>query len=211
MKYFFAIIFLYTHSFSQQLSPSEVFENVQTKYSQMNDVSADFVQSVKLRYKQSGQKTTGSIYVKKGNRFRIETEQQTIVTDGKTVWMYSPNSKQVLVDIFKPNRQQFSPDKFMTGLPKDFSTSNLDTANGMLILTLEPKKTATASSMMTGGRVWVNKDSWMVEKIEYTDKNGTAATIVLSNIRFNKGIADTKFRFEITTDMKVVDVNSFKQ
>ncbi len=211
MKYFLAILFLYVHSFSQQLSPGEVLENVRTKYSHMNDVSADFIQSVKLRYKQSGQKTAGNIQLKKGNRYRIETDQQTIVTDGKKVWMYTPSTKQLLVDVFKPNRQQFSPDKFLTGLPKDFIASKLDTANGLLILTLEPAKTAAVSSMMTGVKVWVNKDLWLVEKIEYSDKNGTATSITLSNIRFNKGIADTSFRFEITPDMKVVDVNSFKQ
>jgi outer membrane lipoprotein carrier protein len=211
MKYILAILFLYINSFSQELSPTNVLENVRTKYSQMNDVSANFIQSVKLRYKQSGQKTAGSILLKKGNRYRIETDQQTIVTDGKTVWMYSPSSKQVLVDVFKLNRQQFSPDKFLIGLPKDFSASKLDTAEGLLILTLEPAKVSSVSLMMTGVKVWVNKDSWLFEKIEYSDKNGTATSITLSNIRFNKGIADTNFRFSITSDMKVVDVNSLKQ
>ncbi len=211
MKYSLAILFLYVYSFSQELSPKEVLENVRTKYSQMNDVSADFVQSVKLRYKQSGQKTDGTIQLKKGNRYRIETDQQTIVTDGKKIWMYSPSNKQVLIDVFKPNRQQFSPDKFLIGLPKDFSASKLDTANGLLILTLEPTKGTTQSLMMTGVKVLVKRDSWLVERIEYTENNGTMTTIALSNIRFNKGIADTNFRFEITPEMKVVDVNSFKQ
>ncbi len=211
MKYSLAILFVYVYSFSQELSPKEVLENVRTKYSQMNDVSADFVQSVKLRYKQSGQKTDGAIQLKKGNRYRIETDQQTIVTDGKKVWMYSPSNKQVLIDVFKQNRQQFSPDKFLTGLPKDFSASKLDTANGFLVLSLEPTKTAVVSSMMTEVKVWVNKGSWIVEKIEYSDKNGTVTTIAISNIRLNKGIADTNFQFEITPEMKVVDVNSFKQ
>lgn len=211
MKYFFAILFLCAQLFSQQFSPVQVLENVRAKYSQMNDISADFVQTVKLRYKQSGQKIAGSIHLKKGNNYRIETEQQTIVTDGKTVWMYSPSSKQVLIDIFKKNRQQFSPDKFLTGLPKDFLASKLDTANGLLILTLEPTKTAVVSSMMTEVKIWVNKSSWIVEKIEYIDKNGTATSITLSNIQFNKGIADAKFRFTITAEMKVVDVNALKQ
>ncbi len=211
MKYFFAILFLTGYSFSQELSPGKVLENVQTKYSQMNDVSADFIQSIKLRYKQSGQKTSGTIQLKKGNKYRIEMEQQTIVTDGKTVWMYSPNTKQVLIDVFKQNRQQFSPDKFLVGLPKNFSATTLDTANGQLILTLEPTKTASVSSIMTSVKVWVNKNSWLIEKIEYSDKNGTATSIVISNIRFNKGIADSSFRFEITPEMKTVDANSFKQ
>ncbi|MDP1677647.1 MAG: outer membrane lipoprotein carrier protein LolA [Bacteroidota bacterium] len=177
----------------------------------MNDISADFIQSVKLRYKQVSQKTSGTIQMKKGNRYRIVTEEQTIVTDGKKVWMYTPNSKQVLVDIFKQNPKQFSPDKFLTGLPKDFSATNLDTSGSFLILSLKPSKTSSVSSIMTDVTVWVNKESWIVETIEYSDKNGTATSITFSNIRFNKGIADTSFQFQITPDMKVVDVNSFKQ
>ncbi len=211
MKYFAAILFLYALSFSQELSPNKVLENIRTKYSQMNDVSADFIQSVKLRYKQVGQKTSGTIQMKKGNRYRILTEQQTIVTNGKKVWMYTPSSKQVLIDIFKQNPKQFSPDKFLTGLPKDFSATNLDTAGGFLTLSLKPSKTASVSSMMTSVTVRVNKESWIVETIEYSDKNGTSTSITFSNIRFNEGIADTSFQFQITSDMKVVDVNSFKQ
>jgi outer membrane lipoprotein carrier protein len=211
MKYFLAILFLYVQLFSQELTPTAVLENVREKYSTMNDVSADFIQTVKLRYKQSGQKTPGAIQLKKGNKYRITTEQQTIVTDGKTVWMYSPSSKQVLIDVYKKNRGQFSPDKFLIGLSKDFSASNVDTVNGQLILTLQPTKTAAVSSLMTSVKAWVNKNSWFVEKIEYSGNNGTITTIILSNILFNKGIADNNFRFEITPDMKVVDVNSLQQ
>ncbi len=211
MKYFVAILFFAVNCSGQELSPGKVMENVQTKYSHMNDVSADFIQSVKMRYKQAGQKVSGSIQLKKGDQYRIVTEQQTIVTDGKKVWMYTPASKQVLIDVFKQNRRQFSPDKFLTGLPKDFSISKLDTADGFLILTLQPSKAAALSSMMTDLRVWVKNGTWLVEKIEYSDKNKTTTTISLSNIRFNKGISDSIFQFGITSDMKVIDVNSFKQ
>jgi len=211
MKYFAVILFFTVHGLAQDLSPGKALENVRAKYLQMNDISADFTQSVKLRYRQSGQKTSGSIQVKKGNKYRIVTEQQTIVTDGKKVWMYTPSSKQVLLDVFKQNRQQFSPDKFLTGLPKDFSAIKLDTVDSLFILSLLPSKTASISSTMTSVTVWVDKESWIVEKIEYSDKNGTATSILLSNIRFNKGIADANFKFEVTPEMKVVDVNSFKQ
>lgn len=211
MKYFVAILFFAGYCFGQALSPEKVMENVQSKYSQMNDVSADFIQTVKMRYKQSGQTISGSIQLKKGDQYRIVTEQQSIVTDGKKVWMYSPASKQVIVDVFKQNRRQFSPDKFLTGLPKDFSISKLDTSSGFLKLSLQPSKDAALSSMMTDLTVWVKNGTWLVEKIEYSDKNKTTTAISLSNIRFNKGISDSLFRFEITTEMKVIDVNSFKQ
>lgn len=211
MKYLFAILFIYVQSFSQQLSPTEVLDKVREKYLHMSDISADFSQSVKLRYKQSGQKISGSAQLKKGNKYRIETDQQTIVTDGKKVWMFTPSTKQVLIDNYKANRQPFSPDKFLTGLPKDFSPSALDKENDRYILSLEPSKTTSVSSMMVGVKVWVHPESWLVERIDYNDKNGTVTSIVLSNIKFNKGIPDKNFLFEITADMKIVDVNSLKQ
>jgi len=211
MKYFAAILFLTAHIFAQELSPNKVLENVRTKYSHMNDIAADFTQSVNLRYRPSGQKTSGFIRVKKGNKYRVVTEQQIIVTDGKKVWMYTPSSKQVLVDVFKKGHQSFSPDKFLTGLPKDFTATKLDTAGGFFILTLQPSKSASVSSIMTEVTAWVNKESWLVENIEYTDKNRTATSIALSNIQFNNGIVDSSFQFEITPDMKIVDVNSLRQ
>lgn len=206
----FLIIILFVHLFVQQPSPSEILEKVRAKYSQLNDVSAYFTQTVKMKFKQTAQKNSGSVKIKRRNKYRIETVQQTIVTDGKTVWMYSPASKQVLVDTFKTNRLPFSPEQFLLGLPKEFSAETVESVAEHFVLTLKAIPKDTSRSLFTSLKVWVQPNEWTVEKIEYADKNNTVTFIELSDIRFNKGIDDKDFQFEISKDMNVVDLKTLK-
>ncbi len=210
MKYLAIIsIFLGTVS-AQEFTPAAVLENVRAHYSHMSDLSALFTQNVKMKFKKTGQSATGAVKIKKGNKYRLETDQQTIVTDGVTIWMYNPRTKQVLRDAYRQNRVQFSPDKFLLGLPKEFTALSLEKDSNDIILSLQPAKTSTTSSMMTTLRVWISPDSWMFHSIEITDKNATVTRFDLTEIRFNKGIADNTFTFDITPEMKVVDMQSLK-
>lgn len=206
----FLIIIFFVRLSAQQPPPSEILENVRTKYSQLNDVSAQFTQTVKMKFKQTAQKKSGTIKLKKKNNYRIETDQQTVVTDGKTVWMYNPASKQVLVDTFRTDHQPFSSEQFLHGVPKDFTAESIDREERYLILNLKPTKLNALASSLTALKIWVNPGEWTVEKVQYSDKNNTVTFIELSDIRFNKGIDDKDFQFEISKDMNVVDLKTLK-
>ncbi|MFA6455687.1 MAG: outer membrane lipoprotein carrier protein LolA [Bacteroidota bacterium] len=210
MKLFLIILFFFIPLYGQQLTPKDILEKISTRYAQMNDVSASFTHSVQLRYKKTARKQSGSVKIKKGNKYRLETEQQTIVTDGVTVWMYTPASKQVLVDKFKANRQPYSPDKFLLGLPKDFVPVRAETTDSLVLLSLQPAEKNTSMANIASMNVWASKDDWTVSKIEVTEKNGTLTAIQLTDLLFNKGLDDANFHFEITGDMHVVDMKSIQ-
>lgn len=210
MKFLLLFLFFILHSFAQESSPTEVLEKVRARYAQMNDASASFTQTVKIRFKQTGQSNSGTIKIKKGNKYSIETDQQTIVTDGKKVWLYTPATNQVIVDQFKANRQTLTPEKFLVGLPKDFSATKIEKENNLVVLSLAPTQSNTVTSHITALKVWTTPGEWIVEKIEYQDKNGTTTTIALSDILFNKGIDDKEFQFDTTDDMKIVNMKSLQ-
>ncbi|MFA5833991.1 MAG: outer membrane lipoprotein carrier protein LolA [Bacteroidota bacterium] len=210
MKFLSFILLLLSIVSAQDLSPTEVLKKIQSRYSGMNDASASFTQTVNLRFKKNGQQNVGTVKIKKGNKYRLETNQQTIVTDGKTVWMYTPATKQVLKDTFKQNRQPFSPDKFLLGLPKEFSATHVEKDSQYVVLSLQPTKTGSTTSLILALKVWVNPETWIFEKIEITDKNSTTTTISLSSIVFNKGIAEKDFQFEISGDMNIVDLTKLQ-
>ena len=210
MMFLLLILFVIFNSSAQEFSANEVLEKIRTRYAQMNDASASFTQSVKIRFKQTGQSNSGTIKIKKWNKYSIETEHQTIVTDGKKVWLYTPATKQVIVDQFKTNRQTLTPEKFLTGLPKDFSATRIENDSNRIVLSLIPTQSNTVTSNITALKVWSVPGVWIVERIEYQDKNGTTTTILLSDIRFNKGIDDKAFQFGVTDEMKVVDMKALQ-
>lgn len=204
------ILFLFIPLFGQQISPTEILDSIRSHYSLMNDASAAFTQTVKMRYKQSGQQMTGTVKLKKGNKYRIETDQQMIITDGNTVWMYNPDIHQVLIDQYKVGRQPFSPDKFLLGLPKDFSPDSVVQSGDHVILTLHPTAKNTSLTHIQTLKVWTTFGEWIVKTIELIDKNSTITTISLSDIHFNEGIADSVFQFRTTKEMNVVDLKKLQ-
>jgi outer membrane lipoprotein carrier protein len=210
MRRFLIIAFFAGTLFGQQYTPSEVLDNVRSRYQKMNDASAAFTQTVKLRYKQNSQTVSGTVKIKKGNKYRIESEQQTIVTDGVTVWMYTPKTKQVIVDRFRSNHQPFSPDKFLTGLPNDFTAVSVTRNDSSYILRLQPTAKNAALSTVASITVWTSEKEWQVFRIEMIEKNGTSKAISLSHITFNTGINDEAFRFDVTADMHRVDMKTLQ-
>lgn len=195
----------------KEFSPTEVLENIRRQYTGVDDASAQFTQSVKLRYKQSAQKTVGKIKIKKGNQFSIETPQQTIVANGEKIWMYSPQTKQVIVDDFTASGSMLTPEKFLRGLPKDFNAVRVKTEGENITLFLEPlKKDNKPLDGISELKIHCKVGKWIVEKIEYLDRQGTQTTIELAEILFNKNLSDKDFQFIVTDEMKVVDAKTLQ-
>lgn len=210
MRILLSILLIAGSLFSQQSSASDVLEKIRSRYQQMNDAAATFTQTVKLRYSKNGQPMSGTVKIKKGNKYRIETQQQIIATDGVTVWMYTPKTKQVLIDRFRANRQPFSPDKFLLGLPSDFTSESVVYKDSQYALKLVPKAGNVIYSSIASLTVWTTEEQWLVHTVEIIEKNGTSKTITLSDIQFNKGISDAAFRFTVTGDMHVVDMKTLQ-
>jgi len=202
----FAEIIPAQHNYTAQ----EVMEHVRERYSSLTDASASFLQKTVMRFVKGEQTQTGTAKIKKGNKYRIETEDQKLISDGKTVWMVTLSNNQVLINSYKENSRLFSPDKFLSGLPDDFSPAGLEEEKNLLKLTLEPKESNTQTRQIKSLIAWINPVNWLVEKIEYVDRNQTMYLISLSNISLNNGLSDKEFQFVPSKDIKVVDMRNLK-
>jgi outer membrane lipoprotein carrier protein len=199
---------------AQDASPSEVLEKVQKQYSSLNDAQAKFSETVSFKYAKIEQTFTGSVKMKKGNRYRIESQQQTLVTDGKTVWLYTPATKQLLIDSYKNDPRTFSPDRFLLGLPKDFQATllneNAAAVGADYVLKLAPKTNGEGTKLFKSLKVWVAEKKWSIRKIEYVDMNDTRTVYTLSALQFDDGVPDDAFRFAPPPGANVVDLRTMK-
>ena len=208
-KYF---IFLFISSFcagraQSTLTAMDVVGKVQFVYSSLTDASAEFTQTVKFKYTKNEQRFAGTVQMKKGNRYRVASPQQTLVTDGKTVWVYSPVNKQVVIDAYKENAQTFSPEKFIFGLPKNYSAVFVgDRTGDVVVLKLAPR--AGTNAFIKSLKVWIAEADWAVQRIEFVDGNETQTIYTVRNFRKNPGLADAVFIMEPPQDVEVVDLRS---
>src|SRR5260221_3315442 len=137
-----------------EITAQEIIQNVQNVYKDISDAKASFTQSVKFG-KGKTQSSSGTLYIKKEKKYRIETGSQTIVTDGSTSWSYSPSKIQVVIDYYKETGNTFSPNKYLFQYPENFYSdlAGTETLGGkeVYVLTLKPREGGYVKS----AKLWV--------------------------------------------------------
>ncbi len=173
----------------------------------IDHAQADFTQQVKFGFSGIEQTFSGSLLMEKPRKYRIESEQQTLVTDGVTVWAYSPVNRQVIVDHFRENQNSVSPERFLFQMPDDYYMAVVGTETEhrvtRIILKLVPKDDR---SFLRSVRVWVDQDDGSVRKVQLLDVNDTETTYTLTNLRLNAGIRPDAFSFVPPPGTEIVDL-----
>jgi len=191
----------------KEYSVKEITDRMQKKYESIQDATARFTQHVRFGFSKIEQSFAGTLRMKKPNRYRIETEYQILVTDGTTVWSFSPVNKQVLIDRYKETPDSFTPEQFLLNLPSNYYATLLQPETGaektVIILKLVPKDD---QSFIKSMKVWVDEGSWVVKKVEMLDVNDTEKTYTVQEIKINTNLRDTTFVFTPPLGTEVVDL-----
>jgi len=195
----------FNFSFPQDnITAQEIIQNVQNVYKDISDAKASFTQTIKYSGAKA-QTTSGTLYIKKENKYRIETGSQTIVTDGVTSWSYSPRKKQVIIDNYKETGNTFSPNKYLFQYPENFysdleGTESLS-GKDVYVLKLRPRE----SGYVKSAKLWVDKTDWLVKKI-YIVTDESTTTYNIRNVQLDVGTSDSKFTFTPPEDVEVIDL-----
>jgi outer membrane lipoprotein carrier protein len=189
----------------------EIIEKVQAEFDDMDDIVVSFTQTVRFKVSNAEQQTDGILYFKKSNRYRIETDQRVIVTDGVTSWSYNPKSNQVFIDAYRESSNTVTPDQVLLRYPRDYYSTLVKEekvgADPCYLLKLTPKEGSSVA--VTAMRIWVSR-RWHIRKVEQTDRSGTVTTYLVKDIALNKGIPDAKFRFDVPKGAEVIDFREKK-
>lgn len=200
-----AVFLTNSHIFAQDdITAQEVIQNVQNAYKDITDAKASFSQTIKFN-KSKAQSSSGTLYIKKENKYRIETGSQTIVTDGSTSWSYTPGKKQVVIDYYKETGNTFSPNKYLFQYPENFYSDLTGTeklsGKDVYVLSLKPRE----SGYVKSAKLWVGKDDWIIKKI-YIVTDESSSTYSIKNIQTNIGVANSKFTFSPPEGTEVIDM-----
>ena len=185
----------------------QVTEQLQHRYEMIDDAVVQFEQHVKFGYSSIEQNFAGTLKMKKPRHYRIESEHQTIVTDGTTVWASSTANNQVIVDRYKENSNSISPEQFMLNLPANYYASLLGTekqpGGDVVLLKFIPKDDR---SFVKSVKISVEENGWLVRKIIILDVNETETTYTVKDIKLNTNMKEKIFTFEPPAGAEVVDL-----
>ncbi len=202
---FLAVLFLNLSIDAQDAS--KILKKVEKKYESITDITASFTQHIIFGVSKMEQKFEGTLKMKKGNKYRIELEQQTIVTDGKTVWSHYHINNQVMINNYKEDPKSFSPDRVLINVPKNYNTVLLGEeilfGKKNAIIKLTPKDEKSLTKAM---KVWIDLDTYLMRQIEITDVSDNFTKYIVNTIKTNTNIPDAEFKFDIPKNVETIDL-----
>lgn len=185
----------------------DLVSRLQKKYDDMNDLSVEFVQTVHFAVTQSEQTFHGKLFMKKGNKYRVDLDQETIVTDGVSLWNFNKTTNQVFIDKYHESPKSFSPQRVLSNLPGNYNATDLGKEKmgetEVSIVKLMPK---SASSNVKWIKAWIDPDNLEMRRIDLLDISENLWSYTVSDTRINTNIADSRFRFEVPPGVEVIDM-----
>src|SRR5574337_109759 len=193
------------------LSLETVVAGVEAAYARLADLRADFTQESFNKSLGQSIKAEGTVYLKRPGRMRWEyrtPSPQEIVSDGRSLWVYTPDLNQVNVGE-APRALAGPAGSFLAGLGKvseEFSVRYLNPAAptdqaGNPVLDLTPKR---PTPVLTRLILTVDAKDFLVRKAVLYDQFDNTVTMLFTRITVNSGLADRLFTFTPPKGVAVV-------
>ncbi len=201
-----ALLFVCRPIAAQETAES-IVKKVRENYEKLQSLQTDFVQQYTWSLAGETQVLEGKLYLKQGDRYRVETATQTIVTDGATVWTYSPEKQQVFIDKLSKSAENPLPRELLVKYARDFKAKLLGTEKIGKTDTYRIRFTPRdENSFVREVTAWIDKDTWLAKKIEQHDINDNVTVYEIKNPQRDIALVDDFFIFKIPDDVEVVDL-----
>ena len=213
-----AVLVLILPSLSAAARPlEEVVAGVEGAYARVADLRADFTQEAFNRSLGQTIAAEGTVYLKRPGKMRWEyrtPSPQQIVSDGHSLWVYTPDLNQVNVGE-APRALAGPAGSFLAGLGKvreEFTVRYLNPAAktdaaGNPVLDLTPKR---PTPVLTRLILTVDGEDFLVRKAVLYDQFENAVTMLFTRITVNSGLADRLFTFTPPKGVAVVPLEPMR-
>lgn len=206
----------------------EVVATLEAGYADLRDLQASFAQTTTLAGFPKPQKGHGSLALRRPKgaaaqfRFDYAVPKQLIVSNGRQVWFYQPDNRQVMISSLEGMFQGGNSIAmaYLTGLGnvgKDFSAAFAQETRdkkGNYLLELTPKKpTPTLSRLRLTidgaavGRYQTDKNSgsgFPILTSVVVDGFGNQTRIDYSRVKLNSGLPAGRFSFNVPKGVEII-------
>ena len=192
---------LFAPAFAAQSEIDRCVKNLEKQYETMKDFHADFQQETRLASINRTEKGSSSIWFKKPGKMLWEykaPQAQKIILDGKNLWFYVPEDKQVMKNNFSTIPQHIVVDLFrgkiiiqekfkVSFVPDETKNSKKEISLELMPLVYDP----TVKKLT----LWVDPEKFYILRTCLEDDFGTRTMLTFSNMAIDKNIPDSTFAF----------------
>lgn len=202
-----AFLLLYTCA-AEAMSPGSALKKLRKKYHKVSSLRADFREVFEWEMTGETSIREGSLLVTDDNRFRIDTPEQLMVSDGGDIYRYNRIKSQVIIESVSEDGDQLLPRKLLLEFADGFSAETitpLSVANRQgYRLDLLPEK--PDEMLLSAATLWFTSEDMIVQRLKLVDQNGNSTSYYLSNIQLDKPVDPTETSINIPDDVEIFDL-----
>jgi outer membrane lipoprotein carrier protein len=213
---------------AQSVPLKDVVATLEQGYRLLIDVQADFSQRASIASMKREERGAGELFMKKSAdgptmfRFDYSKPRQQIISNGKKVWYYLPDNRQVMVtemSAFFESGNSIALN-YLTGMgnvTRDFTIRFVGDGRdkkGDYVVELIPKKptpamdklhlTLSARAVEQFRQNGEARDPFPIKTSVLFDRLGNTTTIEFSKVKVNRGLAGDRFNFKIPHGVEVI-------
>lgn len=203
-----ASVLLLTVPLLSRAQDSLSLDRLQARYDRLPAFRASFTQVLHSNFSEDSTLIRGQVWFQ-DHKYRVETPRQTVVTNGKTTWIYSPADSQVVINTAEERESRVTPHTFLRASTKKYKTVSTRSAmsDGVNHIVIEVRATQK-SSRFTEATLWVRRSDRLVTRLRATDRNGSTFDLRLSDITLDPSLKGTPFQFSPPKGVETIDLRS---
>ncbi|MEK6730180.1 MAG: outer membrane lipoprotein carrier protein LolA [Planctomycetota bacterium] len=215
---FFIITAIFSGNVARGKDIDDILTGIETANSSFKTMKADITFTRTITLLESTETSQGELSYKKPQKLYLKfypPKNEVNIVDGKYVWVYHPNEKQVEKYEMSKGKQssqsmsffEFGYGESVGDAKKNYEITLIDTKGEepkqVYTLNLKPKD---PKSQYSGIKLWIEDGFWLPHKIELGESGGEVVnTIELKNIKLNKGMSDKVFTFDVPRNVEIIE------
>jgi len=204
---FFILLILNTECFSQDEQSNEILHQLSINTKSYKNINVDFDFDFKNITQEINEKQKGNIKIK-GNKFRLELDQQIIISDDTTQWVYLKESNELQIMEYDSLDEMISPNKLFTiyeeGYKNTYVELKTDSDLSLHIIDLFPIESNSFQKI----QLQINSEKIQLHNIILYDKNGGTFNYLITKFNIDTDLDQNLFKFnkEDYPEIQIIDL-----
>ena len=168
-----------------------ILDEVSVKTKAYKTIKIEFTYSMDNAKQKIHDKFKGTL-LSKGDKYKLTAAGQDVISDGKTVWTYLKDTKEVQINNVGEDDEAFTPTKLLSGYNKDFKSKFIEEKGNEQLIELYPLKKGKS---FTKVQLTIDKTKKQISRFVIFDRNGSTFTYLVDKFVTDQPIADNVFTF----------------
>ncbi len=182
-----------------------ILDEVSAKTKAYKSIKIDFTYAMDNAKEKIHDKFKGTL-LSKGDKYKLTAAGQDVISDGKTVWTYLRDAKEVQINNVAEDDDAFTPTKLLSGYSKDFKSKFIEEKGNTQVIELYPLK---KGKTFTKVRLTLDKNKKQVSRFVIYDRSGSTFSYIVDSFITDQAVSDNVFTFN-KADHPGVEMNDMR-